>query len=115
MKHALGMHIKEKLVDNDVEDLSLEGIVNKPKDATWLKLFDYCMEDLDGINLQTLTRKGKFVTFTFGMTIFFETPMYDEIFFKWHHIIKIELFLKVMNVVVNYDYYFVQKKDILGS
>ncbi len=47
---------------------------------------------------------------------FFETPMYDERFFKWHHIIRIELFLKVMNVVVNYDYYFVQKKDdILGS
>jgi len=34
LKHALGMQIKEKLVDNDVEDLILEGIVNKPKDAT---------------------------------------------------------------------------------
>jgi len=64
------MHIKEKLVDNDVEDLILEGIVNELRDATWLKLFDYCMEDLDGINLQTLTRKGKLVTFTFGIIIF---------------------------------------------
>jgi hypothetical protein len=42
--------------------------------------------------------------------------MYDERFFKWHHINKGELFLKVMNVVVSYDDYFVQKKDdILGS
>jgi hypothetical protein len=64
------MHIKEKLVDNDDEDLILEGIVNELRDATWLKLLDYCMEDLDGINLQTLTRKGKLVTFTFGMNIF---------------------------------------------
>jgi len=28
------MHIKEKLVDNDVEDLILEGIVNELRDAT---------------------------------------------------------------------------------
>jgi hypothetical protein len=34
LKHALGMHIKEKLVDNDVEDLILEGIVNELRDAT---------------------------------------------------------------------------------
>lgn len=64
------MHIKEKLVDNDVEDLILEGIVNELRDATWLKLFDYCMEDLDGVNLQILTRKRKLVTLTFGMIIF---------------------------------------------
>jgi hypothetical protein len=64
------MHIKEKLVDNDVEDLILEGIVNELRDATWLKLFDYCMEDFDGVNLQTLTRKRKLVTLTFGMIIF---------------------------------------------
>jgi hypothetical protein len=34
LKHALGMHIKEKLVDNDDEDLILEGIVNELRDAT---------------------------------------------------------------------------------
>jgi hypothetical protein len=105
------MHIKENFVDNDVEDLILEGIVNKPKDATWLKLFDYCMEDLWWDKPPNIDKEREVCHIHIWRDYFFETPMYDERFFKWHHIKRKELFLKVMNVVVSYDDYFVQKKD----